>query len=116
MSYSMESIWLAIFLMSLLTYLARSLPFMLSGRSGVFNRFAEPESPLAALGPCLLMAISASTILPMLLAKLNAGGMQIWPTVAGLLGTMLVMKFWQNVGLAVVVGMVLDALVFAWVG
>jgi branched-subunit amino acid transport protein len=116
MKPSIEDIWLAITLMALLTYLARSLPFMLSGRSAVFNRLAEPDSPLSSLGPCLLIAICASTVLPMLVAQLNAGRMQIMPSLAGLAGTMWVMKFWQNVGLAVIVGMLLDAVVFALLG
>ncbi|MBI3285477.1 MAG: AzlD domain-containing protein [Burkholderiales bacterium] len=116
MKQSMENIWLAIILMAGLTYMTRSLPFLLEGRSRAFDRLTESDSPLSTLGPCLLMAIAAATILPTLAANLNAGGFQILPTAAGLLGTMLAMKLWCNVGLAVLVGMFMDALVFVAIG
>ena len=110
MNLSVNNVWLAIVLMGTATYLARSLPFWLSGNSQAFNRLTEPDSPLASLGPCLLVSMMASTILPLLLANGQAGGWRLLPTMAGLAATLLVMKFWQNVGLAVVAGMVLYAL------
>lgn len=116
MKLSQENIWLAIALMALLTYLSRSLPFLLSGRSQVFNRLAEPDSLLASLGPCLLMAITGATILPILVFELQAGGGQVVPTCAGLLTTVGVMWKWANVGLAVVAGMLAYAAVFSALG
>lgn len=106
MNLSLDNVWLAILLMGAATYLARSLPFWLAGNNAIVNRLAQPDSPLASLGPCLLMAMMAATVVPMLVADLQAGPARLVPTLTGLTGTLLVMKFWQNVGLAVVVGMV----------
>lgn len=106
MNLSLDNVWLAIAAMGVLTYMTRSLPFLLAGRSQALNRLADPASPLASLGPCLLVAITSSTIVPMLAASLQAGGGRLLPAVGGLLTTLGVMKRWENVGLAVVVGMV----------
>jgi branched-subunit amino acid transport protein len=112
---SLENTWQVIVVVAVFTYLARCLPFLLSRKSKVFQRIAEPDSVLAALGPCLLIAITSATLFPAVSEDLLAGGKQIVPTVLGLAGTLGVMKVWADVGLAVIVGMVcytLGALLF----
>jgi uncharacterized membrane protein len=110
MTFSLDTLWLVIVVVAGFTYLARSLPFFLSGHSKLLNRMAEPDSVLAALGPCLLVSITAATLLPILYADLLAGAAKALPTFLGLVGTLGVMKLWGDVGLAVIVGMLCYAL------
>jgi branched-subunit amino acid transport protein len=110
MTFSMDNLWLVILVVAGFTYLARSLPFFLSEHSKLLNRMAEPESVLAVLGPCLLVSITAATLLPILYADLLMGDGLAWPTFMGLAGTLGVMKLWGDVGLAVIVGMLCYAL------
>lgn len=105
MTFSLDNLWLVIVVVAVFTYLARSLPFFLSEHSKLLSRMAEPDSVLAALGPCLLVSITAATLLPILYADLLVGVAQALPIFLGLVGTLGVMKLCGDVGLAVIVGM-----------
>lgn len=105
MILSLENVWLVIFVVAVFTYLARCLPFFFSEHSKLLNRMAQPDSVLAALGPCLLISITAATLLPILSADMADGWRQMVPTLLGLAGTLGAMKLWGDVGLAVIVGM-----------
>jgi branched-subunit amino acid transport protein len=113
---SPDNVWLAIILMGAVTWLARSLPFWFSGQRRWLQRLADPSSPLAALGPCLLVAMMAATVLPMLSQQVQIDLWHAVPTLVAMAAVLLTMKIKPNVGLAVVLGMVTYPLVVWLVG
>ncbi|MBI3525998.1 MAG: AzlD domain-containing protein [Betaproteobacteria bacterium] len=105
MNISLENAWLIIVLMAAITYLTRSLPFLLSDRTKIFKWLSSENSLLSALGPSLLVSIAAVTIAPLLSEGFNSGGGALPATCIGLFTTILAMKYSDNVGLAVICGM-----------
>ncbi|MVW79577.1 AzlD domain-containing protein [Bordetella sp. 02P26C-1] len=95
--------WVAVVAMAVITYLTRSLPFLLSRRRQPLPG-AAGRSMFTALGPALLAGIATAVIVPDILA-LEPGG-EILPYVGGLLATALCVKRLGNAGLAVIFGVI----------
>lgn len=96
--------WGAVIAMAVITYLTRSLPFMLSERSRLLRHLSREGSALAALGPSLLAGIAAAVIVPDLLGA-GDNAAQIAPYVGGLVVTGVAARLVSNTGVAVLLGM-----------
>lgn len=108
---SPDQIWLAIACMTAVTYGVRVLPFIL-GESRKEARQGEKERPiLVALGPSLLVAIMVVTILPGVHKAVNQGITAELSYLFGIAATLLALKLSKNAGLAVLVGVAVNALI-----
>ncbi|OZI71060.1 AzlD domain-containing protein [Bordetella genomosp. 12] len=105
--------WVAVMAMAVITYLTRSLPFMLPPRNRLLRKLAEEGSALSALGPALLAAIAAAVIVPDLWAEQRAADLA--PYLAGLAATALTARLAGNSGVAVIAGLLVYGGVLAGV-
>ncbi|ETD72352.1 hypothetical protein V757_04725 [Pelistega indica] len=88
-------------LMAILTYLTRSLPFVLMKKSKAFNRLGSGR--FAILGPALL----ASTTSIILFSEVNKAidGHEILPYGLAVVGVVVTLKLSKNIGLAMLIGL-----------
>lgn len=95
--------WVAVLAMGVITYLTRSLPFLLSPRNRLLRKLSEQGSGLSALGPALLAAIAAAVIVPDLWGQQQVA--QLGPYLLGLAATALLARWAGNSGVAVIGGL-----------
>ncbi|MCX8959535.1 AzlD domain-containing protein [Erwinia psidii] len=97
--------WMAVIAMGVVTWLLRSLPFMLNKRVRADDNRADHGSPVfAALGPSLLAAIMIVTLIPGMQQAMSIGYGRTLCYVAGILMTLGALRVTKNPGIAVIVG------------
>lgn len=97
----MTGIWLTILAIGLATYAARAAP-LFWWYGGVCKR--QRSARLELLGPCLLSAMAAMQIIPVLAE--TVGSRDVFPVVFGLLAVGGIMRIRQDPGTATFSGMI----------
>ncbi|MVW70827.1 AzlD domain-containing protein [Bordetella sp. 15P40C-2] len=105
--------WAAVMAMAVITYLTRSLPFLLSRRRQP-RPGAAGRSMFTALGPALLAGIATAVIVPDILALETRG--EILPYAGGLLATAVGVKRLGNAGFAVILGVIVYGVLVVMAG
>lgn len=103
MSWSEQGLALAILAMALITYATRALPFLLGRDNRLLAWLANPDGPLATLGPAIIAALAAVTILPEARTALASDR---WPIfLAATAATLIALRLLKEPGLAVLIGL-----------
>ncbi|MGE9553765.1 AzlD domain-containing protein [Erwinia amylovora] len=109
MTMPYDQAWLAVFAMGVVTWLLRSLPFMLNKRARSDDK-AEQGSPVfSALGPSLLSAIMIVTLIPGIQQAMAVGYGRALCYGMGILMTLGALRVSRNPGVAVIVGVAIYA-------
>lgn len=104
--------WIAVFVMMVLTYLTRALPFLLPENIPLLRRLADKDSRFSALGPSLIAAIAGKIVVSDILKAVQGGHGLIDLSIyaLGLAATLLALRLVRNAGFAVIAGMVVYGL------
>ncbi|MFC0140430.1 AzlD domain-containing protein [Erwinia mallotivora] len=104
MTMHFDQAWVAIIAMGMVTWLLRSLPFMLNKRVQA-DKKADQNSPVfSALGPSLLAAIMIVTLIPDVQQAMASGYGRVMCYGMGIVITLAALRFTRNPGIAVIVG------------
>lgn len=101
MAWTSSELWLAIAAISALTYLSRVLPFVF-GSAPVFRPASPAAGVLSILGPALLAALGAATVVPGFVDALKAD--RGWIFLLGASVTVVATLWRREPGLAVLAG------------
>ena len=113
---SVTSYWIIVFIMAGVTLLSRTLPFLLHDKSRIFEKLCGEQSRLSVLGPAMLAAIAASTIVPGFMKTVNSGAMAEMAAYCLALGVVIpVLRISRNSGFAVISAMIFYACIRSFV-
>jgi len=98
--------WLAVIVMGVVTWLLRSLPFMLNKWTRTEDKTEQGSPVFSALGPSLLSAIMIVTLIPGIQQAMAAGHGRALCYCTGILITSCALRITRNPGVAVIVGVV----------
>ncbi len=99
--------WILVLIMSCATYGTRTLPFLLGQKHRLLIWLGGENARLKALGPSLIAAIAAVTIVPDFInaSKVEHNISEILVYVIGLATAVMITKCTKNSGLAVIIAM-----------
>lgn len=100
-----EQAWTGVIAMGFVTWLLRSMPFVLNNRIHARDDKVGQGSPVfAALGPSLLAAIMIVTLIPGIQQAMAVGYGRVLCYGSGILMTQVVLRVTRNPGFAVIAG------------
>lgn len=103
--------WLAVFAMALVTWLLRAIPFFVNHKKpGREGQLRDISPVFAALGPSLLGAITIITLIPGIRQALTTGHHETICYLTGIGCTLACLRLTRNAGVAVVAGVGMYAL------